>query len=228
MVEQKKILVIAAHPDDEILGCGGTMARLTSEEHLVYTLILGEGITSRSQTRQPEKVQKELAELKRNILTANYSLGVKEIISLDFPDNRFDSVPLLDIVKEIEKIKTRIKPDTIFTHYENDLNIDHQVTFRAVLTATRPLPDETVKEILSFEVLSSTEWNFPSRFDPNYFVDITKTLDAKLEAMKQYAGELRVFPHPRSLEGIKAAAQTWGMKNGVKSAEAFKLIRALV
>lgn len=223
----KKILVIAAHPDDEILGCGGTMARLANEGNHVYTVILGEGITSRDNTRHRDSREAEIADLKKQIHDANHLLGVKEVFTFDLPDNRFDSVPLLDVVKIVEQVKEKIKPDIIFTHFENDLNIDHGVTYRAVLTATRPMQGETVKEIYSFEVLSSTEWNFPLSFSPDCFIDITGTVDLKESAMSKYKSELRPYPHPRSLMGIRLQAETWGMKTGLGFAEAFKTIRVL-
>ena len=221
----QKTLIIAAHPDDEVLGCGGTAARLVNEGHEVYTVILGEGITSRDHTRQRDKRENEIAELKRQIHHANHTIGVKDVFIFDFPDNRFDSVPLLDIVKAVEDVKEKIKPHTLFTHYENDLNIDHRVTYRAVLTATRPQAGETVKEIYSFEVLSSTEWNFPLTFSPDCFFDITGTIDTKVKAMEKYTSELRDYPHPRSLKGIRLNAEHWGMKTGMPFAEAFKTVR---
>jgi LmbE family N-acetylglucosaminyl deacetylase len=221
----KKILIIAAHPDDEILGCGGTAARQVKEGNEVYTLVLGEGITSRDASRQREKREQELVLLKKQVHEANGVIGIKEVFIYDFPDNRFDSVPLLDIVKVLETIKNKIKPDIVFTHYEQDLNIDHQITYRAVLTAVRPTAAETVKEIYSFEVLSSTEWNFPLRFSPDVFHDISGTIDIKLAAMEKYQSELKEYPHPRSLKGIRLNAEQWGMKTGLKYAEAFKLVR---
>ena len=221
----RQILVVAAHPDDEVLGCGGTIARLVSEGHQAYTLILGEGITSRDKKRNRVKREEELNELKKQIHKANMAMGVKKIFIHDFPDNRFDAIPLLDIVKVIENIKNKVKPDIIFTHYEKDLNIDHQITYQAVITATRPLPDETVKEIYSFEVLSSTEGGYPLSFSPNMFFDISETMDLKLKAMSEYKTELKDFPHPRSLEGIRKNAELWGMKVGLKYAEAFKVVR---
>lgn len=223
----KKVLIIAAHPDDEILGCGGTAARMASEGDEVFTVILGEGITSRDESRQREKRETEIAGLKTQILEANKIVGVKDVFTFDFPDNRFDSVPLLDIVKAVEKIKDKIKPDILFTHYENDLNIDHRVTYQAVLTATRPMAEETVKEIYSFEVLSSTEWNYPLSFSPNCFYNISETVQLKVDAMAKYKGESREFPHPRSSEGIMLNAKQWGMKTGVRYAEAFKVVRLI-
>ena len=222
---QKKILIIAAHPDDEVLGCFGTIARLIQEGHEAYTLILGEGKTSRDKQRDVEHKKEELTLLNQEILKANTIIGIKKIFTCNFPDNRFDTVALLDIVKEIEKIKSLIKPDIIFTHYENDLNIDHQITYKAVLTATRPMEHESVKELYSFEVLSSTEWNYPLSFFPDTFFDISNTLELKTKAMQQYLSELREYPHPRSVEGIKLLAQTRGMNVGISFAEAFKTIR---
>jgi len=224
-VKNNKILIIAAHPDDEILGCGGTVARLIKEGHEAYTLILGEGITSRDRDRNRDKREQELKELKAQIYKSNNIIGIKEVFIYDFPDNRFDTVPLIDIVKVIEEIKDKIKPHTIFTHYREDLNIDHRITYNAVLTATRPLLNETVKQIYSFEVISSTEWNYPLSFSPDVFFDITDTIDLKLKAMNEYKSELREFPHPRSLEGITLNAKFWGMKSGLKYSEAFKCIR---
>ena len=190
-------------------------------------LILGEGITSRDKKRERAKREKEIRELKEQIHKANRIIGVKKVFIYDFPDNRFDTVPLLDIVKVIENIKDKVKPDIIFTHYEKDLNIDHKITYQAVITATRPLPDETVKEIYSFEILSSTEWGYPLNFSPNVFFDIAETIDLKLKAMAKYKTELREFPHPRSLESIRLNAQLWGMKAGLKYAEAFKVVRMI-
>lgn len=222
----KKILIIAAHPDDEVLGCFGTISKLIQEGNEAYSLILGEGKTSRVFNKN-EIDNKEFEILENEALKANQSIGIKELFREKFPDNRFDDVPLLDIVKSIEKVKNKLKPDIIFTHFHNDLNIDHQITFKAVLTATRPMSNESVKEIYSFEVLSSTEWNFPTLFSPNIFIDIDQNLEQKIKAMSFYKSELCEFPHPRSLEGIKLQAKMQGLKVGLKNAEAFKLIRAI-
>jgi LmbE family N-acetylglucosaminyl deacetylase len=221
----KRILLIAAHPDDEILGCGGTAARLAKEGHDVFTAILGEGVTSRDDSREPEKRETELAHLKKQIHEANKVLCIKEVFTFDLPDNRFDSVDLLDVVKIVEKLKAQVKPDIVFTHYENDLNIDHRITFQAVQTAMRPMSNETVKELYSFEVHSSTEWNYPLSFSPNCFFDISDTIETKVTAMEKYSTELKEYPHPRSLKGIRLAAENWGMKTGTGFAEAFKVIR---
>ena len=221
------ILTIAAHPDDEIIGCGGTIARLISEGHTAYTLILGEGITSRDNERDTKKRSNELNDLKKQVTLANKIIGVKDVFTYDFPDNRFDSVPLLDIVKVVENIKKKINPNIIFTHYEKDLNIDHQITYKAVITATRPMPEESVKEIYSFEVLSSTEWNYPSCFSPDVFFDISLTVDKKIDAIMEYKDELKDYPHPRSIDAIRVNGNMWGIKTGLHCAEAFKAVRIL-
>lgn len=223
----KKILVVAAHPDDEVLGSGATVSRLVKEGREAYTLILGEGITSRDEKRDIKKRFGEIKELKEQIQKANEIIGIKKVFIEKFPDNRFDTVSFLDIVKTIEKVKNKIKPDVIFTHYENDLNIDHQITYKAVLIATRPVVDETVKEIYSFEILSSTEWNYPLTFSPNVYFDISETIKIKQKAMSEYKSELRDYPHPRSLEGIKNNAKLWGVKVGLDYAEAFKCVRII-
>lgn len=224
---KKRILVVAAHPDDEILGCGATIARLAKEGCEAHTLILGEGVTSRDEKRDAVGRRPELQELREHIYKANKAVGVKDVILKNLPDNRFDSVALLDVVKIIEKIKREIKPDIIFTHYQNDLNIDHGITYRAVITATRPIVGETVKEIYAFEVASSTEWHYPLSFSPDVFFDVSKTMNLKLKALKEYKGEMRDARHPRSIEGVELHAKFWGVKTGVRYAEAFKAVRIM-
>jgi len=226
----KKILVVVAHPDDEVLGCGGTMARLAMEGNDVYSIILGEGITARDKKRDRVNREKDLGELKNHIVRANKLLGVKKTYTFGFPDNRFDTVALLDIIKTIEEVKSEVSPDIMFTHHHGDLNVDHNITFRAALTACRPIKDESVKEVYSFEILSSTEWNATSSityFMPDYFVDISKSIETKINALKEYKSELRDFPHPRSLEAVELNAKQWAMKVGLEAAEAFKTIRVI-
>ena len=223
----KTILIVAAHPDDEVLGCFGTVARLIKEGYEAYTLILGEGKTSRDESRIVENKKDELEVLNQEIVEANRTIGIKKVFIETFPDNRFDSVDLLDIIKAISKVKEEIKPDIIFTHYEHDLNIDHQITYKAVITATRPMIDECVKKIYSFEILSSTEWNYPLSFSPDTYFDIGDTIKLKLDAMKKYDSELCNYPHPRSLEGIELNSKYQGMRVGKEYVEAFKVIRSV-
>ncbi len=222
------ILVIAAHPDDEVLGCGGMMAKL-STNNAVHTLIMGEGLTSRRPNRS-DTDSKLIDKLTQDAKNSAKVLGTESISFLNLPDNRFDEVSLLSIVKSVEKHIDLIKPDTIYTHQPGDLNIDHQITFRAVLTATRPLKSTSVKNLYSFEIPSSTEWSFNQLghvFNPNMFYDITDTLETKLEALECYSDEMREYPHPRSMKAIKSIASRWGSVSGSDYAEAFQLIRSV-
>lgn len=224
-----KVLVIAAHPDDEVLGCGATAARLVIEGHDVHFAILGEGITSRHRNRA-DVDPAQVAALHQKAHAAAAKLGVKSLILHKLPDNRLDTVPLLDIVKIIEDLVDRMKPEIIYTHHGGDLNIDHGVIHRAVLTATRPLAGQPVQEIYAFEVPSATDWAFqrlePS-FRPNVFVDVSRTLEAKIAAMACYETEVRQFPHPRSPEALRALAMRWGSVAGCPAAEAFELVRSI-
>jgi LmbE family N-acetylglucosaminyl deacetylase len=223
------VLVIAAHPDDEALGCGGTIARLAQEGHDIYIAILGEGITSRYQQR--EQVNPALVEaLHARSRQVAELLGAKDLFLYDLPDNRFDTVPLLDVIKIIEELVERLQPQVVYTHHGGDLNIDHVVVHRAVLTATRPVANHCVKELYAFEVPSSTEWTFGQFqpiFQPNIFVDISATLETKVQAMALYESETRLFPHPRSPEALRAIARRWGSAAGMEAAEAFRLVRSL-
>jgi LmbE family N-acetylglucosaminyl deacetylase len=224
-----KVLVIAAHPDDEVLGCGATAARLAQEHHEVHFAILGEGITSRHAQRS-DADEGQLAELYRQALAAAAKLGAQSLVLHKLPDNRLDTMPLLEVAKVVEELVDRVKPDVIYTHHPGDLNVDHGVIHRAVLTATRPMAGQPVREIYSFEVPSSTEWAFGSLrpiFRPNVFVDVSATLEAKIAAMACYETETREFPHPRSAEALRAVAMRWGSVAGCRAAEAFELVRSM-
>lgn len=221
----KKILIVAAHPDDEVLGCFATVAKMIKQGCEAYTLVLSGGKTSRGQVDLSE-----IQDLKNEMQKANDIIGIKKVFQADFPDNAFDSVPLLQIVKEIEKVKEEIKPEIIFTHHTGDLNIDHQITHKAVLTATRPMQNECVKTIYSMEIPSSTEWNSfssQSAFIPNVFFEVEDTIDLKIEAMAKYQSELREYPHPRSLKHLKELAKVNGTKVGLSYSENFMLIRSV-
>lgn len=224
-----KVMVIVAHPDDEILGCGATMKKLTERGADVRTLILGEGKTSRDNQRNREKRESDIGELREEVIEANKIVGVTDVHVMDFPDNRFDTVALLDIVKSIEKHIDEFEPTAVFTHFSGDLNIDHTITNKAVLTATRPQPGQTVEMVAAFEVLSSTEWNYPNSFSPSLFIDVNdKQLNAKINAMKAYRSELKDYPHPRSLKSIKELAKNRGTSVGVEYGEALSMIRYII
>ena len=223
---ENRILIVAAHPDDEVLGCFGTVTKLIRQGYEAYTLILSRGKTSRD-----GECEDDIKKLAEETIKANELIGIKKIFRLNFPDNAFDTVSLLSIVKEIEKIKKEINPEIIFTHHSGDINIDHQITAKAVLTATRPMKGECVKTIYAMEIPSSTEWNGYSpqtAFCPNVFFDIAESVDLKLKAMKLYQSELREYPHPRSLKYIKDLAALSGAKNGLDYCENFMLIRKIM
>jgi LmbE family N-acetylglucosaminyl deacetylase len=222
-----KVLIVVAHPDDEVLGCGGTIGRLVLEGHEIHIAVLGEGITSRYDTR--EEADSELLVVHRErCQRAADMLGAKELHTYALPDNRFDTVPLLEVAKIVEELISVIGPEVIYTHHGGDLNVDHVVTHRAVLTATRPIAGHVVKEVYTFEVPSSTDWSFSQfspAFRPTVFVEMADYLENKVAAMECYESEARAFPHPRSPDALRALANRWGTAAGLRAAEAFELVR---
>lgn len=224
------VLVIAAHPDDEVLGCGGTIARLAAEGREVQVAILVEGLTSRDDQRDAGKHAAALADLRSTARRVSTLLGARELRTFGLPDNRLDTVAMLDIVKICESLIESIQPTVVLTHHAGDLNVDHRVISQAVLTATRPTAGRPVLQVIAFEVASSTEWAFQCiepLFRPNLFVDIETTLARKIAAMKAYDGEYRPFPHPRSAEALDAQAKRWGSTAGLMAAEAFEIVRSI-
>lgn len=217
------VLVVVAHSDDEVLGCGGTIAKLTNLGVEVSVVSFGEGIMARDSGKL-----EEVAALREAANDVARFLGVKKLKMFELPCNRLDTIPLLDIVKLVEGIVKRHQPQMILTHWKNDLNVDHRVVHDAVLTATRPMVGCSVKEIYAFEVPSSTEWRFGVSFNPDTYVDITDTLEKKIQALRLYRSEIRPFPHPRSLEALQALATWRGSTVGVGAAEAFQTIRRLI
>lgn len=214
-----KVLVVAAHPDDEVLGVGGTVIRHVQAGDSVAAVIVGEGATSRG----PDGAVSVKA-LRQCAVAAASKLGCEPPTLLGFPDNRLDEVGLLDIVKSLEYEIQRVNPEIIYTHYRGDLNIDHRIVHDAVLTAARPIPGCSVKSIYCFETPSSTEWGLAT-FSPKRYVDITSELDRKLRALDLYDSEMRMFPHPRSLEAVEALARVRGAASGLVAAEAFEVVR---
>lgn len=225
-------MIVVAHPDDELLGLGATMHKLINEENVItHVVILGEGITSRSDVHDRKKWETELKKHHQNIEIARQIIGYHSINTYNFSDNRFDSHSLLDIVKVVEKEKELFNPDIIFTHHGGDLNIDHQITFQAVITATRPISDECVRGIITFETPSATEWQAssdPRCFVPNLFIEVSEdNLNAKINAMNAYEFEKRAFPHPRSGKSLTLLSEYRGMILGKKYVEAFCIVRFL-
>ena len=225
------VAVIAAHPDDEVLGCGGTIARLARDGRLVHILLIADGVSSRGDSDVAEAVREDLAVRNEAAERACKILGCQSVQLLGLPDNRLDSLDLLHVVKVVEKNKKKHKPSTVFTHHSGDVNIDHRVVHDAVIAACRPVPGHFVNELLFFEVPSSTEWRPPGSgqvFDPNWFFDVADVLDVKLKALEAYRDEMRAFPHPRSLVAVEALARWRGASAGFDAAEAFILGRKLI
>lgn len=226
-MHKRKILVVAAHPDDEILGCGGTIAKHKKNGDYVSVLIMSDGVNSREDKFQNESINERRDCAKK----ANNLLKVDELTFLSFPDNQMDAVPLLKVIKSIENEMHRVCPDTVYTHSLSDLNIDHQIVHNATVTACRPLPDQLVTQLFFFEIPSSTEWtSSPSNnvFNPNWFTDISETLKLKLDALSLYKAEVKDFPHPRSIDAVKSLAKWRGASSGLHAAEAFELGRMKV
>jgi LmbE family N-acetylglucosaminyl deacetylase len=225
MLTGESLLIVAAHPDDEVLGCGGMIARYTDQGSTVNLVFLADGVTARDRA--------DLAERQRRQAAAHQAancLGIHSVQFHDFPDNRLDTVELIKIVQTIEQAIAQHQPDTVLTHHAGDVNIDHQRVHQAVVTACRPQPGHCVKTLLFFEVPSSTEWQPPGSapaFLPNWFVDISDTLPLKIEAFSAYEEELRPAPHPRSLASVEALARWRGATVGVEAAEAFMLGRQI-
>jgi|TARA_B110000438_G_scaffold301023_1_gene354850 LmbE family N-acetylglucosaminyl deacetylase len=234
-----KVLIIAAHPDDEVLGMGGTITKYVKNGDSVKIIIMATGIFSRRSSNNMnasvydvddnilEKMSKQVQNLQKNAIKASKIMGVKDIEFLDFPDNEMDKKSNLEITKKIESIISKFKPDIVFTHSQHDVNIDHRMIYNATITATRPFSKFKVKEVISFEVPSSTEWYFPSKFSPNMFIDINKELTTKVKALSAYKTEINNFPHPRSAKGIEVIAKHWGTVSGFNAAEAFYIVRQL-
>ncbi|HDR7793723.1 TPA: PIG-L family deacetylase [Bacillus luti] len=212
------VLVIGAHPDDELLGSGGTLKRLVENGCEVISIITASGRKERA-----DQIQ-QLGRL------ANKVIGIEEVIFLNHSNLELELIPLHQLTKELEELIQIYKPSKIFTHHYGDVNVDHLITFQAVLTATRPLPEQKPIELITFETVSSSEWNVYTNdktFKPNYFVNITEQMDSKIAALKHYDIEMRDFPHPRSYEGVQHLGRVRGMTVGVQYAEAFEVIRRI-
>jgi LmbE family N-acetylglucosaminyl deacetylase len=227
----KSVLVLAAHPDDEVLGCGGTMARYANDGAQINVAFLADGVSSRgTMDANSAQCREEMAARRTAAASACAILGVAGVSFGEFPDNRLDTVPLLEITKFVERLLEKYQPVTVFTHHAGDLNIDHRMAHQAVETACRPIAGRSVRTIASFEVPSSTEWRLAGAdgaFLPNWFIDISQWLDLKLRALDAYAAELREWPHPRSRRAVEHLARWRGATVGVDAAESFILGRQL-
>ncbi len=220
------VCVIAAHPDDEVLGCGATIARHVSAGDKVHIIFLADGVSSR-------RGENTAAEVKERLAAANKAakiLGAEPPKSEELPDNRLDTVPLLDVVQRIESHLNDIRPSIVYTHHRGDLNIDHRIVYTATMTACRPAPGNTVRCIYAFETPSRTEWLGPNpetTFLPQRFVAIADFMELKRQALEAYATEIRDFPHARSLDAIVALATWRGASVGLDAAEAFEIVRQI-
>jgi LmbE family N-acetylglucosaminyl deacetylase len=221
------VLVVAAHPDDEVLGCGGTIARHVAEGDHVDVVFFTDGVGARF-AGEPSASQTEQLVRNESARRAAEILGIAPPACFGFPDNRLDGIDLLDLIKAVEGIGERCRPSIVYTHWAGDLNVDHRLVYQSVITAFRPMEGTTVTAIRSFEIPSSTEWGDKSvapAFQPNLFVAIDRFMDVKRRALGAYAQELRSFPHPRSYEALEALARWRGAESGLKAAEAFVTIR---
>jgi LmbE family N-acetylglucosaminyl deacetylase len=230
MHEPLTVLVVAAHPDDEVLGCGGTIARHADAGDLVQVLIIAEGATSRQRKRDRAKAADDFSQLAQAAQSAAKILGAAGVELLDLPDNRLDSFDLLDLIKLVEDRVALYQPQVVYVHHAGDVNVDHRRLHEAVVTACRPTPGHSVRQLLSFEVASSTEWQPPGSapaFQPNWFVDISSQWRRKRQALEAYAIEMRPWPHARSIEALEHLAHWRGAQVGIEAAEAFCLLRCL-
>lgn len=218
----KKVLVIAAHPDDEVLGCGGTIAKYAKvANNEVYLCIVTKGYT-------PDWTEEFLKNRGKELKKSSEILGIKKVYFLGFPTVKLDTVPQKELNDSVLKVVTEVNPDIVYIPHKGDVNKDHRLIFDAALVATRPINNK-IKRILSYETLSETEWGqMIEPFAPTVYVDILESIETKIEAMKIYESELKPYPHPRSLEIIEALAKKRGSEAGVGFAEAFMLIREII
>lgn len=219
----KCVLVIAAHVEDEVLGCGGAIVRHVAEGDTVHAIFMTGGVTLRAKTT-PGGIERHLAAAKK----AHKILGLHRVEFLDLPVNSMDSISLLKIVQALELLIQSFSPTLIYTHHYGDLNADHRLTHQAVITACRPMPDNVVKEILSFEIFPCTDWASQTQepFVPNVFVDISRFFNAKLEALQAYQSVINSTPCSRTVAHSEYLARHRGYTVGVAAAEAFFLVRS--
>ena len=222
----KKILIIAPHPDDEVLGCGGAIKKYTKNGDEVYLCIVTKAYT-------PDWSLKYINNKEKEIISANKALGIKKTFFLDLPTVKLDTIPQKELNDLISGCIEKVKPEILYVPFIGDMNKDHRLVFEASLVASRPKPKSPIKKILCYEVLSETEWGsvrasgIRDIFCPNVYVDVSDTLEDKLRAMERYGSELKEYPHPRSLEGIRFLAQKRGSESGLNAAEAFVLTREI-
>lgn len=219
-----KVLAIGAHPDDVELGCGATLAKHASKGDEVSIVVMGRGIAARD--HEGTLLASQLERMALLAHKAGDLLGARQVDVFEAPDNRMDELTQLDVVKLIEERVRVLQPDIVYTHYREDRNVDHRITSDATVTACRFLPGSSVRMLLAYEVMSSTEQGW-CKFDPNYFVEVDAQMDLKMHVLRSvYESEMREFPHPRSIQAVEALARLRGSQVGVRAAESFVLVRA--
>ena len=228
-MDMERIMVVAAHPDDDVLGCGATIRKLVKAGKAVRIVFIGEGSTCQFERDKidSDEAKELIAHRTACALEALQVLAVEDFVFHNLPCGRFDTVPIIDIGKTLEKELAAFRPDTVFTHFIHDTNMDHRLAYQATLQAARPVPTGPVRNLLSFEILSSTEWKFTETFTPNYFVNVEHEIKDKIKALGKYSTEQRPFPFPRSPEGLDALARIRGMQVGCPIAEAFYIVRSV-
>ncbi len=212
----RRVLVIAAHPDDELLGCGGTIGLHTKVGDRVTAVIACEGESLRYGVNGVGQ--------NAHIREAAETLGIQDVRQLGFSDQRLDTITLTKIITPLERVVREVRPQTIYCQYGGDVNRDHEILFKACLVATRPT-EEYIGAVYAFDTASSTEWAYPRSFVPDTWVDISETLELKLKALACYRSEVREYPHPRSIQALRFRANAWGNQACLDSAEVFMTIR---
>ena len=225
----RSILIIAAHPDDEVLGCGGLLSKVCDKSK-ISIIFIGEGSSCRYTNLNSKEINKDIKERESASKKVAKKFNLHELEFFNLPCGRFDQVPIIEINKIIESRISKFDPDIIFTHDPYDVNNDHKIIYRSTIMSTRPNSATNVSNIFTYEVPSSSECGFSQegQFAPNFFVELTQLdLEEKFKALSYYGSEIRSFPFPRSFKGIEAYSRFRGMQAAVEYAEAFKLIRAI-
>ena len=218
-IEPRSVLAIVAHPDDEVLGCGGALALHVDAGDTVAAVIACEGESLRYGAGEVHQAE--------HIRAAAKTLGFSAVHHLGFADQRLDTLSLVELITPLEKVLRETSPQIVYCQYGGDINRDHNILFQAVLVATRPVVD-SLRAVYAFETASSTEWAYPRTFIPDTWVDISTTLERKIQAMACYESEVRAYPHPRSLESLRHRAAYWGNQVCVPAAEVFMTIRRVL
>ncbi len=219
-----RVLAIAAHPDDETIGAGGVIARHVAHGDEVYWCIVTQGYS-------PPWSEETLAEARSQVDEVQEVLGFREVFLLGFPTVKLNTVPYIDLCSALQQVVDQVQPEIVYTTPRDDINQDHRIVYEATLVAARPLPSSSVRRLLCYEISTTARFGLPAGstgFAPNVFVDISRYLEKKLEAIRCYRTELREYPHPRSVKGLRLLAEERGLSVGLQAAECFQLVRELL